>query len=68
MLSMFMVLVLHALGWSGALEHLAGMQYWTYWFLEALAIVAVNVFMLISGYFQIESTFKLRSVGKIWGG
>ena len=67
-LSMFMVLVLHALGWSGALEHLSGAQYWVYWFIEALAIIAVNVFMLISGYFQVTCFFKIKNVRKIWGG
>ena len=68
MLSMFMVLVLHALRWSGALDYTSGMHYWAYWWLEALSIVAVNVFMLISGYFQIYGRFKTKSVLKILGG
>ncbi len=67
-ISMFMVLVLHALNWSGALNYTSGICYWVYWWMEALAIVAVNVFMLISGYFQINGTFKLSSVLKIVGG
>lgn len=68
-LSMTMVLVLHCLSWSGALEYLEGINYWVYWWLEALCIVAVDVFVLISGYFMIKSRFKLRNVFKIaWGG
>ncbi len=67
-LSMFMVLVLHALNWSGALNYTSGIHYWVYWWMEALAIVAVNVFMLISGYFQINGLFKAKNVWKILGG
>lgn len=59
---MYMVLVLHALNWSGALAYTTGIHFWVYWFVEGLAIIAVNVFMLISGYFQVNTTFKTKNV------
>ena len=63
-LSMCMVLVLHALLQSGALDRETG-GYYIYWTFEALCICAVNLFVLISGYFQVESKFKSRNILKI---
>ena len=62
LICMFMVIMLHALGKSNVLVRLyANPSVNTYvaWTLEALSIVAVNVFILISGYFLIDSRFKL---------
>lgn len=59
-----MVLVLHALLQTGALEIATGVYYY-YWTLEALCICAVNIFVLISGYFQVESKFKSKNVIKV---
>ena len=67
-LSMLMVLVLHCLSSSGALEYFSGIDYWVYWWLEALCIIAVDIFVLISGYFMVESRFKMRNVLRIIGG
>lgn len=67
-ISMSMVLVLHCLSASGALDYLSGINYWVYWWMEAACIIAVNVFVLISGYFMVESSFKVSRVLKIWGG
>lgn len=64
-ISMLMVLVLHCLGWSGALEYLTSSQYWAYWWMEAASIIAVDVFVIISGYFLVESKFKAKNVMKI---
>lgn len=67
-ISMAMVLVLHALSGSGALEYLNGINYWVYWWMEALCIIAVDIFVLISGYFLVESRFKAKNIFKIaWG-
>lgn len=63
-LSVCMVLVLHALLQTGALDSVADAYYY-YWILEALCICAVNLFVLISGYFQVETKFKSRNVIKI---
>ncbi len=64
--SMLMVVVLHFLGKGGALVGLATSDMPAYgrlaWLIDAFAIVAVNVYMLISGYFLVESSFQLKRV------
>lgn len=61
-LSMMLVIVLHFLGKSGVLtpltEQTLSARGITAWVMESFAIVAVNVYMLISGYFLAESTFR----------
>lgn len=72
--AMMMVVVLHFLGKGGLLPDLAGESMGVYgvtaWLLETLCIVAVNVYMFISGYFLCMSDFKLsRLIGlylQIW--
>lgn len=68
-LAMMMVILLHYLGKGGLLADLTqplDANGYTAWFLEAFAIVAVNVYMLISGYFLVESRFKVsRLLGLI---
>lgn len=61
--SMMLVVVLHFLGKGGGLvnlteESMPGSGYLA-WILEAFAIVAVNVYMLLSGFFLVESSFKV---------
>lgn len=62
MLSMMLVVVLHFLDKGGNLPALTESTMPAYgyaaWILESLAIVSVNVYMLLSGYFLIESSFK----------
>ena len=62
-LAMMMVIVLHFLGKGELLGDLTdsdlSLTGAVAWFLEALCIVAVNVYMLISGFFLCESSFKL---------
>lgn len=61
--AMMMVVVLHYLGKGGLLPELAGESMGAggtaAWLLEAFCIVAVNVYMFISGYFLCTSSFKL---------
>lgn len=64
--AMMMVIVLHYLGKGGLLADLTDSSPesldsvgLTAWLLEAFCIVAVNVYMLISGYFLCVSSFKL---------
>lgn len=67
-LSMIMVTFLHALGKSNLLGNLAegfSANTWLAWILEALSLSAVNIFMLISGYFLINSEFKLSRLIEI---
>lgn len=62
-IAMMMVVVLHFLGKGNLLGDLANPSMTATgtvaWLLESFAIVAVNVYMLISGYFLCESSFKI---------
>lgn len=62
--SMMLVVTLHFLWKGGCLTPLSQpvipSQGYLAWGLEALAIVAVNIYMLLSGYFLIESRFKVK--------
>lgn len=68
-IAMMMVVVLHYLGKGGLLGDLtAGNLTATgmvAWLIEAFCIVAVNVYMLISGYFLSSSSFKLSRLLKL---
>ncbi|MDE6748117.1 MAG: acyltransferase [Lachnospiraceae bacterium] len=62
--SMMLVVVLHFLWKGDCLPPLSqssiSNQDYLAWGLEALAIVAVNVYMLLSGYFLVESRFRVK--------
>ncbi len=63
--SMMMVVMLHYLGKGGLLPETTGamtVNGYVAWGMESLCIVAVNVYMLISGYFLVESGFKGRRI------
>lgn len=67
--AMMMVVVLHYLGKGGLLPDLTAplsAQDTVAWLLEAFCIVAVNVYMMISGYFLCESSFKLSRLLTLW--
>ncbi len=68
MLSMVMVTMLHALTKSDLLPFMAGevpVNGWIAWVLEVLSVSAVNIFMLISGYFLVTSKFKIGRLVEI---
>lgn len=68
LLSMLMVTMLHALTKSDLLLFMGSevpVNGWIAWVLEVLSVSAVNVFMLISGYFLIASRFKVRRLVEI---
>lgn len=60
-IAMLMVIMLHYLGKGKVLPEISikmdGVGYLA-WILESLSIVAVNAYVLISGYFLVESEFK----------
>ena len=61
MLAMMMVVMLHYLDKGDILPALTGemgLNGYVAWGMESLSAVAVNVYMLISGYFLVESRFK----------
>ena len=65
LISMCMVIVLHALGKSGTLTVIyenSNASAWLAWIFESFSIGAVNIFMLISGYFLINSGFRLSKL------
>lgn len=67
--AMMMVILLHYLGKGGLLADPAGdmtFSDWAFWGLEALCLVCVNVYVLISGYFFAESRFRLGKAAGIW--
>lgn len=68
--AMMLVVVLHYLGKGGLLTDLTGEKLGapgvTAWLLESFCIVAVNVYMFISGYFLSVSSFKLSRLLKLW--
>lgn len=68
--AMMMVVTLHYLGKGGLLADLTmeglGAAHVAAWLLECFCIVAVNVYMLISGYFLCTSSFKLSRLIQLW--
>ena len=72
-LSMCMVIGLHYLGKGNALKDMAQIlpadsnyiNEVLAWYLEALCYGAVNMYIMISGYFLINATAKIEKVGKL---
>ena len=61
---MIMIVILHTLGHGGALNNTQvwSTNFFIAHFLESLSIVAVNCYILISGFFGINSKFKINKV------
>lgn len=65
--AMFMVVVLHNHGRGGVLDWtIDSMRDCVYLALEYYAIVAVNVFALISGYLSAGKPLRTRSIFSVW--
>lgn len=69
-IAMMMVVVLHFLGKGKLLPELdeqsMGATGYGAWLLESFCIVAVNVYMFISGYFLSTSSFKPSRLLRLW--
>lgn len=66
-LSMMMVLMLHFLGFGGLLGAAPGeANYYVAWSLEACSIVAVNCFMMATGYLAAATAFKIKRIVLLW--
>lgn len=67
-ISMLMIILLHSIDHSGLYESLkqGTVMYYAEQFLFSAVQVCVNVFVLISGYFLINSMFKLKKLGLLW--
>ena len=69
-ISMIMVVSLHSMNHGGLIEKslIPGTpNYFLCNILYALCHVAVNCFVMITGYFQCTSTFKLKKLIGVWG-
>lgn len=65
--SMFLVLILHILGFSGILEQSTSAPiYWSAWLLETAAYCAVNCFALSTGYLMAQRPFHYRRIVPLW--
>ncbi len=68
--AMMMVVVLHYLGKGDLLADLTGeslgVPELAAWLLECFCIVAVNVYMFLSGYFLSRSSFRLSRLIQLW--
>ena len=66
-IAMLMVTTLHALGHGGVLEQydFGTPGYVFFYFIETFCNVAVNGFVLITGYFMVKSEFKISRVIKL---
>lgn len=67
-LSMLMVLTLHYLNFGGFLGNVypSDRNYYLVWMLEGFSLVAVNCYVLISGYFMVTAKFKWSRIIRTW--
>jgi len=68
-IAMLMVIILHTFGYSGLLSAYPALslQYNIVWFVEFVSIVAVNCYVMLSGYFLVTSRFKLARLFSLVG-
>lgn len=69
-LAMCMIIGLHYLGKGNVLGDFLdaqGIGGYLAWIFEAFFYCAVNVYVLVSGYFLIEKQADVRRAGKLWG-
>ena len=67
--AMLMVVMLHYLTKGEAAVSLvenSGALNMILWFIKALCVVAVNVYVLISGYFLLEAKWKVSRLVSLW--
>lgn len=62
--TMFMIIMLHFLAHGGVLNALPsdGLKFYFYWSVAGICYVAVNCYVLITGYFQSISKFRLKKL------
>ena len=68
-IAMLMVVVLHYLSKGQAIVSMTeNTDAWnlSLWFLEAMCIVTINLYVLISGYFFVEANWKFSRLITLW--
>lgn len=67
-ISMLMIIALHLLSFGGLLNtyNSFSVRAVCVWLLESLCFVAVNCYVIISGYFLVNSKFKFKKLFNIW--
>ena len=67
LLAMFMVILLHNLSNGGILQFdNTSLKNMNFWFIENLAIVAVNLFALITGFLMVEHKVRIKRLKSLW--
>ena len=65
--AMVMIVGLHYLLFGEVLDHTSGVNRWFAWFVESLLFIAVDIYVLISGYFLVmQRKFRMKPLVKIW--
>ncbi len=64
--AMLMIVTIHCLTKSGALYLTDAPSYYLNWGVYSLCIVAVNCYVLISGYFLCDKAFSLKKILLLW--
>ena len=68
-LAMLMIITLHYLDKGNVLVpfgEMTTLNHYVAWILEAFCYVAVNVYVLISGYFLVQSKFTFKKLAVLW--
>lgn len=66
--AMIMIICWHYVSHGGAVPStdFLSINYILAWLVKAFCVVAVNCYVLISGYYLIESKFKVKKIVKLW--
>ena len=68
-IAMLMIVCLHYLSKGKLLSEtfsISDLDGISYWLIEAFCIVAVNSYVIMSGYFRVDKGFNIKNIIKIW--
>lgn len=68
LLAMFMIVILHTLGHGGLLYSTVpySSTYYAAWFIESLALCAVNCYGILSGYTGVDGHYRYSNIITLW--
>ena len=66
-IGMFFIVCIHFVGYNKLRDITEGSNYVAMLIVNAICMVAVPCYFLISGYFLCESSFHTKKIAKIWG-